>query len=84
MDLLEDILIECKLLLNSEFEEDLTNLFLWMNQLINQSHAEIALKCLNILNNDFILLNYIINYEWRIRSIEISLNKNRIYRSEKS
>lgn len=76
LDLLEDLLINCRILLNAEYEEDLNHVFYWLAQLINQSHAEIALKSLNILNNDYILLNYIINHQNRIRHIEMSLNKN--------
>ena len=78
LDLLEEILVECKILINPEFEEDLTSVITWLTNLVNQHHAEIAHRCLNILNNNFILLNYVVNHDSRVHAIERCLNKNRI------
>ena len=72
-------MIECKILLSSEFANEINHVILWLITLVNQNHAEIALKSLTILNNNYILLNYIVNDEERLREIENCLNRNSIF-----
>ena len=68
------------MLTNAEFEKDVTSLFVFLCHLVNASQAEISMQALQIIDSDYVLTNYIVHNDQRIRLVEQCLHDNRMWR----
>ena len=77
LELWQGILEQCTVLTSAEFEKDVTSLFVFLCHLVNASQAEISMQALQIIDSDYVLMNYIVHNDQRIRLVEQCLHDNR-------
>lgn len=77
LELLQDLLEESDVLMESMFEREITMLLSWICKLVNGNQAEISMQGIQILDSDRVLLNYIVCKPYRVRMVEQCLNQNR-------
>ena len=77
MELLIELLEQCELLLDPIFEKDVTNLIEWICRLVNGSQAEVSMLALQLLNNEYVLTNFVASSKQRLHIVEQCLNRNR-------
>ena len=80
LELWQGILEQCSVLTNAEFEKAVTSLFVFLCHLVNASQAEISMQALQIIDSDYVLTNYIVHNDQRIRLVEQCLHDNRMWR----
>ena len=78
LELIHDLLMQCDLLMEPMYYEDISRLFVFLCKLVNGDQAEVGLQALQILDTDVILMDYVVHENQRLRMIEECLNKNRI------
>ena len=63
--------------MDPRYERDVTALFDLICSVVNGKQAEVSMQGLQILNNDTILLNFILHHPQRLRMVEECLNRAR-------
>ena len=58
LELVQDLMEECELMMDGKFEEDVTSLLAWLCKLVNGNQAEICMQAIQILDSDRILIKY--------------------------
>ena len=77
LELVQDLMEECELMMDGKFEDDVTTLLAWLCKLVNGNQAEICMQAIQILDSDRVLIKYIVCKPYRVRMVEHCLNQNR-------
>ena len=64
--------------MDPRYEREVTSLFHLICSMVNGRQAEVSMQGLQILNNDTILMNYVIHHSQRLRIVEECLNQTRM------